>query len=289
MLSPPRAPTALRCGMFYFSGIMKVNIKAHVVSFVAMVSCCLAVQMVSAEEVKGAYQLTWGKDIPLGVVSLGMYGLGSWRVRNMPAFDSSFSKKDLLPWDRPFAGTWNSKADLASDIFSGAAAVPVVMALIDWRQNRLEASDVWTQVGMLGEVLALQSGINLTVRSFAFWPRPLMLGTHGGTERDAKDVSGSFYSGHSSAAFATAVFTANWFDRTHPGSSATPWVWGGALTTATTVAVLRVAAGKHYPTDVIVGAMMGTVIGWGVPKFHESSSKISMAPLPGGAMCLVTF
>ena len=32
---------------------------------------------------------------------------------------------------------------------------------------------------------------------------------------------------------------------------------------------LRVRAGRHYPTDVLAGAALGTFIGWLVPRLHE--------------------
>jgi len=36
------------------------------------------------------------------------------------------------------------------------------------------------------------------------------------------------------------------------------------------VSVLRVAAGKHFPTDVLGGAALGTGIGWLVAKVHPT-------------------
>jgi len=36
------------------------------------------------------------------------------------------------------------------------------------------------------------------------------------------------------------------------------------------VAALRVAAGKHFPTDVLTGAALGTGIGWVVPTIHPT-------------------
>ena len=79
----------------------------------------------------------------------------------------------------------------------------------------------------------------------------------GGSSRNGAQAYGSFYSGHASTAFATAVFTGIWFSETYPGSQWIPWVWAGSLSAATAVAVLRVAAGKHFPTDVIAGAAAG--------------------------------
>ena len=39
------------------------------------------------------------------------------------------------------------------------------------------------------------------------------------------------------------------------------------------VSVLRVAAGKHFPTDVIAGAALGSGIGWLVPTIHPTTHQ----------------
>ena len=51
-----------------------------------------------------------------------------------------------------------------------------------------------------------------------------------------------------------------------PISSARGWVWGGCLTAAATTGYLRFAAGRHYPTDILVGAAMGAFVGYLVPS-----------------------
>ena len=37
---------------------------------------------------------------------------------------------------------------------------------------------------------------------------------------------------------------------------------------AATTAALRVAAHRHFPTDVVAGAALGTAVGWVVPLLH---------------------
>ncbi len=65
------------------------------------------------------------------------------------------------------------------------------------------------------------------------------------------------------------VFMASVFERLYPHSSARPWVWGGCLAAAATTGYLRYAAGRHYPTDILVGAAMGAFVGYLVPSLHE--------------------
>ena len=246
--------------------------------------------------VRDAYSLSWSKDIPLSVISVGSFAFGQWRISNMTGYHGGYDQNNLLPWDKPFAGVYNSKADLASNVLCGAVVLPFVISGYDWHNGSLNGSDVGTQFVMLAQVLALESGINLAVRSVALWPRPLVFHSPLDSSLLTKDVGGSFYSGHASGAFAVAVFTGIWYDHTHPGSEYAPWVWAGALTLATSISALRVAAGKHYPTDVMVGAAVGSLAGWAIPKLHEQSAKsgapatnLVFAPIPGGAMMQWTF
>ena len=50
---------------------------------------------------------------------------------------------------------------------------------------------------------------------------------------------------------------------------------------ASGVAALRVVAGKHYPSDVLVGALMGTGVSLGVLKLHEiCKNKVAFWVIP---------
>lgn len=72
----------------------------------------------------------------------------------------------------------------------------------------------------------------------------------------------SFPSGHSAGSFACAVFIATvlvW-DRT----SRTQLRWGGAMAAifvAIWIGLSRIALGVHFPGDVAVGAVLGTLVG----------------------------
>ncbi len=65
----------------------------------------------------------------------------------------------------------------------------------------------------------------------------------------------SFPSGHASGAFATATVFAGMYREDHRW---VPWV---AYGTATLVSTSRVALGRHFPTDVFVGALIGNSFG----------------------------
>jgi membrane-associated phospholipid phosphatase len=77
----------------------------------------------------------------------------------------------------------------------------------------------------------------------------------------------SFFSGHTSMSFAAAAVTCTHHVRLDLfGGAADGVTCGAALGSATAVALLRVAARKHYLSDVAVGAVVGLASGFGVPE-----------------------
>jgi membrane-associated phospholipid phosphatase len=75
-------------------------------------------------------------------------------------------------------------------------------------------------------------------------------------------------SGHTSTAFATAVAytTLAQRQRLPHATRNSVLLLGGA----TGVGTLRVLGGKHFPTDVLAGAAIGSAIGWIVARFHPT-------------------
>jgi membrane-associated phospholipid phosphatase len=69
-----------------------------------------------------------------------------------------------------------------------------------------------------------------------------------------------------------------------------PVIWAVGLLGAATVGYLRIAADQHYFTDVLVGAVAGSSIGFAVPYgLHRGPSALAVSPVPGGgAMLTVT-
>lgn len=95
------------------------------------------------------------------------------------------------------------------------------------------------------------------------------------TSRESKK---SFFSGHASFSFSTTVFFASVYTKYHPESKKI--VWPLALLTSSTVGFLRYRAGMHFPSDILVGAIVGSGIGYLIPKIHECTKDSSWSILP---------
>lgn len=108
---------------------------------------------------------------------------------------------------------------------------------------------------------------------------------------DGNDVFFSFFSGHSAAAFAAASFTSTLFTDLHGRSVWSNLVWGSTLTAASMAAYSRVKAGKHYPSDVLIGALVGSAIGHLIPRLHrkEADGRVRLGTSPSGLRVSVVF
>jgi membrane-associated phospholipid phosphatase len=197
--------------------------------------------------------------------------VGEYRVEKMaPARPEELDRSDLSPLDRWNAGTWNPWADAASDWMAFAVGPAMVYADL-WQRAGGESSwqPVLEDALVLSEAALWNSAINLNVRATRVHPRPFVYGTAAPeSNRREGQAAGSFYSGHASAAFLGAVYVSTVYPLRHPEFEHRGWLWAGSLTAATGVSVLRVVAGKHFPSDVLAGAAMGSLIGMGFVQLH---------------------
>lgn len=83
------------------------------------------------------------------------------------------------------------------------------------------------------------------------------------------DAHFSFFSGHTAAAFTVATFVWKVVTDIHEDSIWMKLLWGSSLTLAAMTGYARVEAGKHYPSDVIAGAVVGFAIGYLVLMLHK--------------------
>ncbi len=119
------------------------------------------------------------------------------------------------------------------------------------------------------ESLAITALLTSVLKTSVRRPRPLTYDpAFGKDERFKGDARLSFPSGHSALSFASASTFAV-FALARSDSLATHLGVGGAFLGAGAVAYLRIAAGKHFPTDVLSGAALGTIVGLIVPLLHR--------------------
>ncbi len=235
----------------------------------------------SAARAEFPYELEGGKETAVLGSTAVLFGLGLWTDQSYePLTPEEIARLDpatINSFDRSATRRWSPGAAKASDVMVYTTmAAPISLALTDHGSR---------QAGTLGvmylETLLLQGGLTFLAKNLFARTRPYVYNDDPDIPlslKMEKTSQRSFYSGHTSSAFASMVFLAGVFERLYPDSDARGWVWGGCLAAATTTGYLRYAAGRHYPTDILIGAAMGAFVGYLVPTLHEIETEG-----PGGA------
>lgn len=232
-------------------------------------------------------------DVSVTVGALGWW-LGSEAARDQlapatcqhwcdpPGFDASV--RDHLRWQNTGA------ADTAGYAF--ALAQPLLMVGLDVLAARAEGKPgaAWVDVLLISEATSIAMATNQVVKFIVGRERPFV---HALPEADKpltarpSDNNLSFFSGHTSLTFALA---------TSAGTIATmrryrlaPWIWTVGITVATVTGYLRIAADVHYASDVLTGAVVGSLAGFAVPYFFHGPRGVAVAPAPaaGGLTLMV--
>lgn len=213
-------------------------------------------------------------SILLGCIA--WFGFAQYQMSELE-WQNPAPKSELAPWDRPFAGTHSETARNVSDVLiAGALLPPVWMWSMGKDRNESQQyllQDLWG----LSQLMFFSSGLNLLTRSLVHQPRPLVYST----DNTGPESLHSFYSGHTSAAFALAAYYSTMASERYPNATSTPYlIWGG-FALAGTEGLLRIGAGKHYPSDVLVGALIGGGLGWFFAKQTISGWGLRMGFIPG--------
>lgn len=182
--------------------------------------------------------------------------------------------------DAAFMGPWNGTADTLSTITEAIAALsPMAFAAF--------AGDDWLQCAAITAESLLWASAAKDLLKFAF-PRLRPWTYYDYSAVPASMLSEawiSFPSGHTTVAFAGAAALATIALGTDKLGPAGPWLAAGALGFAATTGILRMAAGAHFLSDVLVGATIGSGIGWLTAWLHlkqptakEGEPTVSVMP-----------
>ncbi|MCI4648854.1 phosphatase PAP2 family protein [Phaeodactylibacter sp.] len=217
-----------------------------------------------------AHQLSWPVDGGLLGTGALTYGLSIPLQKKMPGM--SLDDLDLLDplrinrLDRIATLQASEKARLASDITLRTALIlPLgLLAESNSRDNFGVVSVMWL------ETLLITNGITRLVKIGARRSRPYTYNPLTGEElKIDPEARLSFFSGHASNTAAMSFFTAQTLVQNRPDMQNKGLVWATAATLPALTALWRVKAGKHFPSDVIVGYGIGALIGVLVPNLHR--------------------
>lgn len=187
---------------------------------------------------------------------------------------SQLSKNDINSFDR-FATNYGCKTlSNLSDYVVGIIFFSPTLLLFDEKIQQ----QAFSTIVLYGETMLYAGALPMITKKIIPRFRPYTYNNNFDIlTRMNFDSRTSFFSGHTCVAFASAVFLSSVFSDFNPNSNLKTYVWLSSLSAATLVGYLRVASGYHFPTDVIVGALVGSSIGYLIPYFHKVNNDKSQS------------
>jgi membrane-associated phospholipid phosphatase len=236
------------------------------------------------------YELRMKTDLPIfgaaGGAALVSVFVASKVNKTCPCYASNVNRFDR--------STTTRDSDTLDRISTGA-----VIAALAWPSAAMffDASsprDALPDALITGQAVLVNVALNQTIKFAVHRPRPLLYGLpkdEALLTPKQKEVLGkddnyfSFYSQHTSVVFAAGISYARTFALRHPHSRYRWLVYTAAAGGGATVGSLRVLSGRHFPTDVLMGAAAGTSIGFLIPQLHRKNSLpvVSIVPTGSGA------
>jgi membrane-associated phospholipid phosphatase len=185
-----------------------------------------------------------------------------------------------FPGDQSARRRHSCTASPASDAtLAMGLALPVGVQAVEGSERAF-----WNSQLIYLETITAQLTLNTFTKYAIRRPRPYTHQLHSGTcsaGRNRKvsstkrfvntDSYLSFYSGHSSTVFAAAVAGSLLVAERDQHNATSQALWAVEGLFAGTTAALRYFAGKHYPSDIMVGAVVGTAVGVLIPYAHVRS------------------
>jgi membrane-associated phospholipid phosphatase len=220
------------------------------------------------------------------VVDIGALALLSWfeaaaNPPNCKWCDRDASGADTLNgFDRAarnallWAPNNRKRADTLSTVFEWSMIIGGgIFSSLKTTSGASTAHEQWAAISLFSEALAVDAGLTGVIKRAAARERPFV---HFQDPYAAPgELNESFLSGHTSHAFAVATSLGYICHLYHCGHEKLTWLIG--LGAATYTGYLRVAADKHYMTDVLAGAGLGSLSGLAVPALSARTWKVGRA------------
>jgi membrane-associated phospholipid phosphatase len=218
-----------------------------------------------------AYQLELDLDMPIVLIAGGTAS-SFFFLPEDPSVPCArpCERTQINRFDRPAAGlydpTWSTVGDVAT---ATTLAVPLIALLLDEGVKDGLNDDL-----VVAEAALVASALQVSVSYVVPRPRPRVYTSETPLhDRDDANAARSFFSGHVANTVATSVAALRAFQRL--GKPAAGWATLSiGLAGSSLVGVARVAAGAHFPSDVVVGAAVGAGLGLTLPAVHDSGARI---------------
>ncbi|MBN2695532.1 phosphatase PAP2 family protein [bacterium] len=233
--------------------------------FITILIICLISFFIKAES---NYSVDLKTDLPIITTTFVFSYFAPKVVKTVPEPD--IDKDDLNFIDRTVVGNYNPDIATYSDYLIGSLIGGVFLL------NKLDTSweNYLAESTIMLETFLINNFITTIAKYSVRRPRPYLY-RDGATEKELTSMKGnvSFFSGHSSNSFAMATAFATIFSKKFDKTWQKSIIWSVPMLIATTIALMRVEAGKHFYTDIFAGMLVGVSVGYLVPYLHETKKN----------------
>lgn len=215
------------------------------------------------------YTLSIPKESAIIVPSVLMlstaYIIGKNKPPIIETYINTLNVNSISGFDRTATSQFHKDFNTLSNITAyGTMLLPVLHLL-----NKNTRSDFKNLSVIYAETFLLNTGVTMLTKEWVSRDRPYLYNSAVPlSEKLNKDAQRSFFSGHTSLAASNSFFFATTFSHYYPNSKLKPWIWSACAVLPAITAYSRVKAGKHFPTDVIVGYVLGAAVGVSIPLLH---------------------
>lgn len=240
------------------------------------------------------FEFSLKKDLPVTLGS-GIMAIGGTLLKYSvpPLTEAELATLDagsINAFDRVAIGQYRAADAHLSDyllIFSYLAPFSVLASPPVRKEIRPVLMMYAETAALVGGLTGLSKGFFKRKRPFTYHPdAPL-------ADKLTVGARHSFFSGHVSNSAAFCFFTAYMVNRyaDRPGWKIA--AWSGAVLIPGTIGYWRYTSGKHFPSDILVGYVVGAGTGILIPYLHQwqPSEEVSLQvqPLPAGMLFTLTF
>jgi len=243
---------------------------------ITFISCITIYPSIAQDN--NVYEVEWKKEAILLGSGIALSLLGEELNRNNEAVTlndlANLDRANLPSIDRGTTNNFSSSANTFSDVvlYTGLALPLGIYTFNKCPGQELEA------LVMTVETFLITQGTTQIIKAVARRFRPFNYNPDVPLElKLSRSSRKSFLSGHTSSTAAFSFMTAKILTDIHPNWSKRTKriIWTTSALLPAAAAYGRVKAGKHFPTDVIAGYLLGTSIGLAIPALHKNE-KINL-------------
>lgn len=228
---------------------------------------------------QGPYKVNWPVYGGIAGLSGLFYFLSPENEPLTQAELDALNIEDINRLDRGVTAYFNSSLAKQSDYllygsFLLGGLVPLAYPALAKSDNKVIVESAKVFGMYAGSFLLCYTGTQI-VKNTVLRTRPYAYNPDATYDKHEVDARYSFFSGHSSHTAFNTFFAAKVFSDYFPDSRYKAVVWTAAAIIPAYTAALRVAAGKHFYTDVLAGYGYGALCGFIVPYVFSSKRKFN--------------